>query len=70
MPTLLEAAWKGARPSNTYLWRCSHCDAVFSLGLLRGSSPSRKQIDRVYRQFEAHCKQVHPRLIPVIRLST
>lgn len=66
MPTLLEAAWKGARPPNTYLWKCSHCDVIFNLGPLRGLSPLRKQIDRVNRLFEAHCKQAHPGMLPIV----
>jgi hypothetical protein len=69
MPTLLEAAWKGACPSNTYLWSCSLCDTIFNLGPLRGSSPSRKEIDRVDLQFETHCKQMHPGLLPVTGLT-
>jgi hypothetical protein len=65
MPTLLPSVWTTANPVVPYVWNCSECDAVFDMGPMRGSPPTQIQIDRINRQFEAHCKHVHPQSFPV-----
>ena len=61
MPTLLPSVWTTAKPAVPYVWSCSECNAVFDMGPLRGAPPNQNQIDKINRQFEVHCKHVHPR---------
>jgi hypothetical protein len=65
MPTLIPAIWTVIRPVVPYVWSCSECDAAFDMGPMRGLLPSQDQIDQINLQFEAHCKQVHPRSLHI-----
>jgi hypothetical protein len=70
MPALIASAWTTVHPVRPYVWSCSYCEAVFDVGPLRHSSLTKEQVDGVNLQFDAHCKQVHPRSLPVIGLNT
>ena len=70
MPSLTPFLWEAARPLSPYVWSCSECQAAFDLAPPRLLSPTQEQVDQINLQFEAHCKQVHPRLFPVIGLAT
>ena len=69
MPRLVPYVWTPAPRAVPYVWSCSECEAAFDMGPMRGAPPSQKQVDEVNRQFDAHCRQVHPLLSPVVRLG-
>ena len=69
MPTLLPTVWTAINPAVPYVWSCSECGAIFDMGPMRGLPPNQMQIDQVNRQFEAHCKHVHPSSAPVNNLG-
>lgn len=41
------------------VWRCSECDAAFSLDRVT-SQPSITQLHRINANFRAHCRNEHP----------
>lgn len=64
MPTLIARGF--VDETNTpYIWECSECDEVFSFQP-RSSGPRRAELERVDREFKAHCYQAHPHSRPVI----
>jgi hypothetical protein len=69
MPSLVPFTEATIAPAGPSLWSCSECQAVFDMGPLRHSSPTREQIRQINLQFEAHCRQVHPGLLPVVGLA-
>jgi hypothetical protein len=68
MPSLIPSAWTTVHPVIPYVWSCSECQAAFGLGSLRYASATQEQIDKINLEFQLHCKQVHPRLFPVVLL--
>ena len=68
MPILIPSSWTDTRPGIPYVWICSVCQAFFDGGPVRGQGHSSEQINQINRQFEAHCKQLHPALRPVTGL--
>lgn len=65
MASLLPSVWTTIAPAVPYVWSCSECEAAFDMGPMHGALPTQSQIDELNHQFEAHCRQVHPRLVPV-----
>ncbi len=69
MPALIATAWTTAHPVRPYVWSCSQCNVMFDVGPLRPSELTREQLDKLNLQFDMHCKDVHPRMFPVIGLN-
>jgi hypothetical protein len=69
MPSLIPSVWTAVHPVIPYVWSCSECQAAFDMGTIRRATHTQEQVDQINLQFEAHCKQVHPRLFPVIGLD-
>jgi hypothetical protein len=66
MPALVALVWTTDHPVMPYVWSCSDCGAVFDAGTQRQTGLTEEQINS---QFEVHCKQVHPGILPVIGLT-
>ena len=69
MPRLVPSGEKTIHLVSPCAWCCSECQAIFDIWSPRHASPTPEQIDRINRQFVAHCKQVHPNLFPVFGLT-
>ncbi len=69
MPILLRVTWKNARHEESYGWRCSLCRAAFGEAPMLGQGYSRTYIEEINCQFEIHCQQVHPAVLPVKGIS-
>ena len=69
MPSLMPSAWTTTSPKVPRVWSCSECQAAFDMGPIFKAAPSPGQVEQVNRQFEIHCKQVHPGLALVIGLK-
>jgi hypothetical protein len=69
MPSLMPLTWTTTSPKVPQVWRCSECRATFDMGPISNVAPSLGQVEQVNRQFEIHCKQVHPGLALVIGLK-
>ena len=56
MPVLISTAGSG---KHTFVWKCSACDAVFSLeSIFR--EPTETELKDVDATFREHCKKEHP----------
>ena len=69
MPTLIATVWTDTKPSIPWVWKCSECATAFDLGPILRPSPTQDQIAHINLEFEAHCKQEHPHLFPVVPLD-
>jgi len=70
MPILIPKVWTISHPVVPYVWSCSKCEAVFDAGPVRRSVLTQDQVDGINRQFEIHCEQVHPGILPVVGLRS
>jgi len=58
MPSLVVAALIHNTDS-PFVWKCSECNAVFSLDRMT-TQPTVTQVKKVTSDFEVHCKHEHP----------
>jgi hypothetical protein len=71
MPSLIPAAFVPSEGDREvpWVWKCSECDGAFDGGTIRLGQPTRDQISHVNLEFEMHCRQDHPYLVPVVLLA-
>jgi hypothetical protein len=65
MATLIPAAFVDGTTS-AFVWKCSECDAAFSLDRIT-TNPSLTQLQIVNAKFGVHCHHEHPQA-PIVGL--